>query len=88
VPPRGGASRRERGIPSVPVFIGPLQSLRGDSLVVTDPALSAKGAMEKPVAGGSGGGALAGPHSEQTWFSGLSPDGRLIAYTAEDGKKL
>jgi quinohemoprotein ethanol dehydrogenase len=82
--PRGGAIPPGTPDPSVPPFIGPPQSLRGGFLVAFDP-VTRKERWRNPGGGGSGGGALA---TAGNLVFQVVPDGRLVAYTAADGKKL
>jgi quinohemoprotein ethanol dehydrogenase len=82
--PRGGAIPPGTPTPSVPPFIGPPQTLRGGFLVAFDP-VTRKERWRNPGGGGSGGGTLA---TASNLVFQVVPDGRLVAYTAEDGKKL
>jgi quinohemoprotein ethanol dehydrogenase len=77
VPPGAPASAN-------PPLIGPPQSVRGGFLVAFDP-VSRKERWRNPGGGGSGGGALA---TAANLVFQVVNDGRLIAYAAEDGKKL
>jgi quinohemoprotein ethanol dehydrogenase len=71
-------------MPSNPPLIGPPQSLRGGFLVAFDP-VTKRERWRNPGGGGSGGGALA---TASNLVFQVVNDGRLIAYAAEDGKKL
>ena len=82
--PRGGQVPAGTPTPANPPLIGPPQTVRGGFLVAFDPV---KG-MERwrnPGGGGSGGGALA---TASNLVFQVVPDGRFLAYTAQDGKKL
>jgi len=82
--PRGGQVPPGTPTPSNPPLIGPPQDLRGGFLVAFDPATRTE-RWRNPGGGGSGGGALA--TASNLVFQVIN-DGRLLAYTAEDGKKL
>jgi quinohemoprotein ethanol dehydrogenase len=82
--PRGGNVPAGTPTPSVPPFIGPPQTLRGGFLVAFDP-VTQKERWRNPGGGGSGGGALA---TASSLVFQVVNDGRLLAYTAADGKKL
>jgi quinohemoprotein ethanol dehydrogenase len=82
--PRGGAVPAGTPTPSNPPLIGPPQSLRGGFLVAFDP-VTRQERWRNPGGGGSGGGALA---TASNLVFQVVNDGRLLAYTAEDGKKL
>jgi len=81
--PRGGAVPAGTPTPSNPPLIGP-QGVRGGFLVAFDP-VTRKERWRNPGGGGSGGGTLA---TASNLVFQVVPDGRLVAYTAEDGKKL
>jgi quinohemoprotein ethanol dehydrogenase len=82
--PRGGALPAGAPTPSNPPLIGPPQSLRGGFLVAFDPVTRTE-RWRNPGGGGSGGGALA---TASNLVFQVVNDGRLLAYTAADGKKL
>jgi quinohemoprotein ethanol dehydrogenase len=81
--PRGGQVPPGTPTPSNPPLIGP-QGVRGGYFVALDPA-TGKERWRVPGGGGSGGGALA---TAANLVFQVVNDGRLLAYTAEDGKKL
>jgi len=82
--PRGGQVPAGTPTPANPPLIGPPQTLRGGFLVAFDP-VTRKERWRNPGGGGSGGGALA---TATNLVFQVVPDGRLIAYGAEDGRKL
>ena len=82
--PRGGQVPAGTPTPANPPLIGPPQTVRGGFLVAFDP-VTRKERWRNPGGGGSGGGALA--TASNLVFQVVS-DGRLLAYTAEDGRKL
>jgi quinohemoprotein ethanol dehydrogenase len=82
--PRGGAIPPGTPAPSNPPLIGPPSSVRGGFLVAFDP-VTRKERWRNPGGGGSGGGALA---TASNLVFQVVPDGRLLAYAAEDGRKL
>jgi quinohemoprotein ethanol dehydrogenase len=82
--PRGGVLPPGAPTPSNPQLIGPPQSLRGGFLVAFDPVTKTE-RWRNPGGGGSGGGALA--TAANLVFQVIN-DGRLVVYTAADGKKL
>jgi quinohemoprotein ethanol dehydrogenase len=82
--PRGGQVPAGTPTPANPPLIGPPQTLRGGFLVAFDP-VTRKERWRNPGGGGSGGGALA---TASNLVFQVVPDGRLLAYAAEDGKKL
>jgi glucose dehydrogenase len=81
--PRGGQVPPGTPTASNPPLIGP-QGVRGGYLVAFDP-VTRKERWRNPGGGGSGGGALA---TAANLVFQVVNDGRLLAYTAEDGKKL
>ena len=81
--PRGGQVPPGTPTPSNPSLIGP-QGVRGGYFVAFDP-VTRKERWRVPGGGGSGGGALA---TAANLVFQVVNDGRLLAYTAEDGKKL
>ena len=83
--PRGGQVPAGTPTPANPPLIGPpAQGLRGGYLVAFDP-VTRKERWRNPGGGGSGGGALA---TAANLVFQVVNDGRLLVYTAEDGKKL
>jgi quinohemoprotein ethanol dehydrogenase len=82
--PRGGQVPAGTPTPANPPLIGPPPTTRGGFLVGFDP-VTRKERWRNPGGGGSGGGALA--TSANLVFQ-VVPDGRLVAYAAEDGRKL
>jgi quinohemoprotein ethanol dehydrogenase len=82
--PRGGALPAGAPAPAIPPLIGPPQSVRGGFLVAFDPVTRME-RWRNPGGGGSGGGALA---TASNLVFQVVNDGRLLAYTAADGKKL
>jgi quinohemoprotein ethanol dehydrogenase len=82
--PRGGAVPAGTPTPANPPLIGPPQSVRGGFLVAFDP-VTQKERWRNPGGGGSGGGAVA--TASNLVFQVIN-DGRLLAYAAEDGRKL
>jgi quinohemoprotein ethanol dehydrogenase len=81
--PRGGQIPPGTPTPANPPLIGP-QGVRGGFLVAFDP-VSRKERWRNPGGGGSGGGALA---TAANLVFQVVPDGRFLAYTADEGKKL
>jgi quinohemoprotein ethanol dehydrogenase len=81
--PRGGQVPPGTPTPSNPPLIGP-EGVRGGYFVAFDPATQ-KERWRVPGGGGSGGGALA--TAGNVVFQVIN-DGRFLAYTAADGKKL
>ena len=82
--PRGGQVPPGTPTPAHPALIGPPQTLRGGFLVAFDP-VTKKERWRNPGGGGAGGGALA---TAANLVFQVVPDGRLLVYGAEDGKKL
>jgi quinohemoprotein ethanol dehydrogenase len=81
--PRGGQVPPGTPTPANPPLIGP-QGVRGGYLVAFDPAARTE-RWRVPGGGGSGGGALA---TGSNLVFQVVNDGRLVVYTAEDGRKL
>ena len=82
--PRGGQVPAGTPTPSNPPLIGPPHTVRGGFLVAIDP-VTQKERWRNPGGGGSGGGALA---TASGLVFQVVNDGRLLAYIAEDGRKL
>jgi quinohemoprotein ethanol dehydrogenase len=81
--PRGGQVPPGTPEPSNPPLIGP-SGVRGGFLVAFDPVTRTE-RWRNPGGGGSGGGALS--TASNIVFQVIN-DGRLLAYAAQDGKKL
>ncbi len=82
--PRGGAIPPGTPTPSNPPLIGPPRETRGGFLVAFDP-VTRKERWRNPGGGGSGGGVVA---TASNLVFQVVNDGRLLVYTAEDGRKL
>ena len=82
--PRGGVMPPGAPAPANPPLIGPPETVRGGFLVAFDPAARTE-RWRNPGGGGSGGGTLA--TASNLVFQVIN-DGRLLVYTAEEGKKL
>lgn len=80
--PRGGVVPPGTPPPSIPPIIGPQD--RGGFLVAFDPVTRTE-RWRNPGGGGSGGGALT---TAGNLVFQVVNDGRLLAYTADEGKKL
>jgi quinohemoprotein ethanol dehydrogenase len=82
--PRGGNVPPGTPTPANPPLIGPPQTLRGGFLVAFDP-VTRQERWRNPGGGGSGGGTVA---TASNLVFQVVNDGRLLVYTAAEGKKL
>ena len=82
--PRGGQIPPGTPTPANPPLIGPPETLRGGFLVAFDPVRGME-RWRNPGGGGSGGGVVA---TASNLVFQVVNDGRLLVYTAADGKLL